>query len=611
MKRKLLSLVLALAMAVSLFAVSASAAEPAYGDTAGHWAESSVDRWSDYGVVQGSDGLFNPNGKLTCAQLATILTRLLALPAAQSAGFTDNPVGAWYADAIDRCAAVGILLGNGDGTVNPTATISRERAMVMLGRALGIEPVTNPDLSKYGDAAQVAPYAQGMVAALIDAGIVGGVTADTLAPQGSIDRASTVTILDRAITTYVNTDGATVAATGGLTVVVANNVTVTGNTDRLLVPASEVDVLLESSGNADAVIITGSDSTVTVKDTGIGSGEVVGDRSRIILDSAAAQSVTLTGAKSSVETVGKTTIESVTVADTAANATVTTGSGTTISKVENKAESTTVTGSGTVKSVESSTDVAVETKGTKVENAGDSEITVTDSKGKESTVDSGESATTAAPVRVHYHSYTRSTNWTTASNATDLTSTESCWCGASQTLDGDYYINNAADLAAFRDWVNGANGKTAEDFAGKTIVLTASVDLGDNEWTPIGQKAGAKFKGTFDGNSKIVSGLKITSNDTVKDEETFDGYGALFGAIEGEAVVKNLTVSGTVTCASAAGIVARMNKGTVENRMSPLRAARRRAASCALQIQAAAQSRTAPTTARCPVRPPRAALRPW
>ena len=229
MKRKALSLILAFAMAVSLFTVGASAAEPTYGDTAGHWAEASIERWSAYGIIQGSNGQFDPNGQLTCAQLATILAKLLKLPAAKDAGFSDNKADAWYYDAINRCAAAGILNGNGDGTVTPEAPITRERAMVMLARALGIEPLRNPDLTRYTDAAQVSAYAQGYVAALIEAGIVGGVTADELAPQDNINRASTVTILDRAISTYADKAGATVKADGkGIVLVVAENVKITG-----------------------------------------------------------------------------------------------------------------------------------------------------------------------------------------------------------------------------------------------------------------------------------------------------------------------------------------------------------------------------------------------
>ena len=229
MKRKILSLILVFAMTVSLLTVGTGAVEPTYGDTAGHWAESSIERWSGHGIVQGSNGLFDPNGQLTCAQLATILAKLLKLPAAKDAGFTDNTADAWYYDAINRCAAAGILNGNGDGTVTPEAPITRERAMVMLARALGIEPIRKPDLTKYTDAAQVSAYAQGYVAALIEAGIVGGVTADELAPQDNINRASTVTILDRAISTYADKAGETVKVDGkGLVLVVAKNVKITG-----------------------------------------------------------------------------------------------------------------------------------------------------------------------------------------------------------------------------------------------------------------------------------------------------------------------------------------------------------------------------------------------
>ena len=72
-----------------------------YADTNGHWAESSIERWSAYGIIQGSNGQFDPNGQLTCARLATILAEpLLKLPAAKDAGFTDNTADAWYYDAI-------------------------------------------------------------------------------------------------------------------------------------------------------------------------------------------------------------------------------------------------------------------------------------------------------------------------------------------------------------------------------------------------------------------------------------------------------------------------------------------------------------------------------
>ena len=374
MKRKALSLILAFAMAVSLFTVGASAAEPTYGDTAGHWAEASIERWSGYGIIQGSNGKFDPDGQLTCAQLATILARLLKLPAAKDAGFIDNPADAWYYDAINRCAAAGILKGNGDGTVTPNASITRERAMVMLARALGIEPLSRPDLSKYADVAQVSPYAQGYLAALIEAGIVGGVTADRLAPQDNITRAATVTILDRAIQTYADKAGAAVSASGGLVLVVADDVTVSGTIGRLLIPTDNIVVIVSGSKNIGSIAITGNHSTV-------------------ILDNATADDVTISGVGSKVETKIGPHIKNIALTESASGAVVAAGSGTTIDNVANSAPGAAVTGSGTVKSVASDTDVTVETKNTEVKNTGRSEITETDAKGKETTVKPGTSTT--------------------------------------------------------------------------------------------------------------------------------------------------------------------------------------------------------------------------
>lgn len=368
MKRKILSLILVFAMTVSLLTVGTGAVEPTYGDTAGHWAESSIERWSAYGIIQGSNGQFDPNGQLTCAQLATILAKLLKLPAAKDAGFTDNTADAWYYDAINRCAAAGILNGNGDGTVTPEAPITRERAMVMLARALGIEPIRKPDLTKYTDAAQVSAYAQGYVAALIEAGIVGGVTADELAPQDNINRASTVTILDRAISTYADKAGATVKADGkGIVLVVADDVTVTGEVNKLLVPANDIEVTVKGSKNIDDITVSG-------------------DNSKVILDNASADNVTLDGEKSAVETKNGAKIDNVIMSENASGATVDVGSGTIVGNVENHAEDATVTGNGTVKKVESDKDITVKTKDTDVKNIGDEKITVTDKSGKDTTI---------------------------------------------------------------------------------------------------------------------------------------------------------------------------------------------------------------------------------
>ncbi len=224
MKRRILSLLVALCLIAALLPMSVLAAS--YTDTDGHWAEGSIERWSDAGVVQGTGDAFAPDSDLTCAQLATILAKLLRLPAADDAGFSDNLADAWYYDAINRCAAAGILNGYADGTVRPNETIRRARAMVMLARALGIEPVGTSVLNGYADAVNVPDWARGYVAALLRADIVSGVSGSRLAALANITRAQFVTILDRAIAVYADEDGATVKAddVDGIIVVVAEDV---------------------------------------------------------------------------------------------------------------------------------------------------------------------------------------------------------------------------------------------------------------------------------------------------------------------------------------------------------------------------------------------------
>ena len=478
MKRKLLSLLLALTMTVSLLTVGASAVEPTYGDIAGHWAEASIERWSGHGIIQGNNGKFNPNGQLTCAHFAAILARLLKLPAAKDAGFSDNTPDAWHYDAINRCAAAGILKGNLNGTVTPNAPITRERAMVMLGRALGIEPIENPDLTKYADAAQVASYARGMLAALIEAGVVGGVTADQLAPQNNITRAATVTILDRSIGTYADKAGETVNADGkGIVLVVADDVTVTGSVDKLLVPTNDIEVTVKGSENIDDITVSG-------------------DNSKVILDNASADNVTLDGEKSAVEAKNGAKIDNVIMSENAPGANVNAGNGTTIKNVENHAEDTSVTGNGTVKKVESNQDITVQTKDTDVKNSGDSKITVTDKNGKDITVSGGSSSTTGSSSSSggsssgggggssHSHSYADAWSYDDTYHWHAATCGHNVVSGKAEHTYGEDHkctVCGSADPAQAAASINGKNYLTLQEAVavGGEVKLLKDVDISE------------------------------------------------------------------------------------------------------------------------------------
>ena len=106
--------------------------------------------------------------------------------------------------------------------------------------------------------------------------------------------------------------------------------------------------------------------------------------------------------------------------------------------------------------------------------------------------------------------------------------------------DGTIKIGTAAELFGFAQKVN-----SGEDYyQGKTVVLTADIDLTNAEWTPIGSATmDHGFMGNFDGNGKTISNLSIKN--IVPDADNYV-YAGLFGVTEGEAgaenVIKNLTI---------------------------------------------------------------------
>ncbi len=100
-----------------------------------------------------------------------------------------------------------------------------------------------------------------------------------------------------------------------------------------------------------------------------------------------------------------------------------------------------------------------------------------------------------------------------------------------------YQISAPEHLAYLAQQVN-----TGTNYAGKYFVLTSDLDLGDQPWTRIGGNfAGTNrnFNGTFDGNGKTISGLKISEGAVVSV--------GLFGRTGSGAVIKDLHLEGNIT----------------------------------------------------------------
>lgn len=262
--KKCVPLLLSLALILSVFPLSAQADNGRFSDTAGHWAEAAIDRWSDYGVIQGSDGLFDPNGQLTRAQIATILSNTLGLTEQTAQNpFGDLDPNQWYAAAILRCHAAGLMQGDGVN-VHPDDILTRQEAMVLLSRALDIAPVTQYDLSSFQDSGEVDDWAAPYVCAMTNTGIVNGVYPGVLSPKGNMTRASLMTVLDRSIVQYINHAGNyTFSAQDGIILVVTGDVNLSG--------ATPANVLVTKGANRKNLTFNGAKVTgsITVQGDGV------------------------------------------------------------------------------------------------------------------------------------------------------------------------------------------------------------------------------------------------------------------------------------------------------------------------------------------------------
>ena len=74
------------------------------------------------------------------------------------------------------------------------------------------------------------------------------------------------------------------------------------------------------------------------------------------------------------------------------------------------------------------------------------------------------------------------------------------------TADGTYQITCGSELAWLAQEVNAGRAGSA------SAVLCNDIDLGGEEWTPIGKNYSSAFKGSFDGQGHTVSGLSITGS---------------------------------------------------------------------------------------------------
>ena len=201
-RKRIFAALLALAVTAGSLALPAQAA---FTDTAGHWAETAITKWSEeYSIIGGyDDGTFRPDNSITRGAFAGILDRFLKFQTASPAGTFSDLAGNYWEDAILKLHASGVYLGN-NGAALAGDTITRQQAVAMIGRAFDITGETTT--VHYLDAERVSGYALPYLAEMSARGYITDSSDGYFRPTDAITRAEIVTILDNMIEALVQTN---------------------------------------------------------------------------------------------------------------------------------------------------------------------------------------------------------------------------------------------------------------------------------------------------------------------------------------------------------------------------------------------------------------------
>ncbi len=143
--KKILAMVLALVMSLSLMATAGAADFPDVKDDTSY--KTAIDVLSGLGVFNGykEDGTFRPDGEITRAETAAIIYRIVTgdvkdeqVKIYSDYGlFKDVPANSWFAGYVNFCANAEYIKGDGKGNFNPNDKVEGYAALAMILRAIG------------------------------------------------------------------------------------------------------------------------------------------------------------------------------------------------------------------------------------------------------------------------------------------------------------------------------------------------------------------------------------------------------------------------------------------------------------------------------------------
>ncbi|MBR3991807.1 MAG: S-layer homology domain-containing protein [Clostridia bacterium] len=166
------------------------------------WSYEAIKYAVNKGYMNGiGDGKFDPTGSMTRGMVVTVLYRREGSPEVTFRNdFSDVKAGKYYSDAVIWAKDEGVVNGITETTFEPNGKITREQLATMLSRFSERCLVSVPeraDLSGYPDADKIHSYAKDALAWANEANLIKGMSDGTLSPRGYATREQFATILKR------------------------------------------------------------------------------------------------------------------------------------------------------------------------------------------------------------------------------------------------------------------------------------------------------------------------------------------------------------------------------------------------------------------------------
>lgn len=182
---------------------------PKFRDLSTHWARENIEKLYSLGILDDESNFFSPNtpmlryefaiaiGKAIDIRVFEDTTKKSKIPA--KSVFNDVSRTTKGYNYLSAAVDKGVIKGINSTNFSPNSSLTREQAVTILVRALGLENKA-PDpgyVTEYGDDHRISDYARDSIYVATELGLLSGVGNNLFNPKGTLTRAQSSAIIER------------------------------------------------------------------------------------------------------------------------------------------------------------------------------------------------------------------------------------------------------------------------------------------------------------------------------------------------------------------------------------------------------------------------------